>query len=374
MIGDATGLALDKMRRFYELFPYPNRSWFVEPQLLGSCLAHAGFCKLLGERALCTQKVWHALRTTKSIAQVSQALDQDTEQLMEAKFPPSKRICLVGCGTDEPLLFRKLHPQNEIVGLDLSAKALTKARGKLRLLRLKSLVGFPVVMGRTHLLQGDATAILEKGELGGFDHIQCFGVLHHQPNPEDMFAAMVKSLLPGGTIRLMIYSHKGRRLERRIQSRYAALWQEAVGENDGRGASCENHSGNKNGKNKSSTSGQAAWTKLKFEYLALRFWQFYNLALNSGSTSYRFRYLGFNGASVADALLHPSDPGLPPENLMHWAKLAKLRLVFCEARVDSDGWVAGFADAPQVWDRICEADAKDGLLSNIVAVFKKDDA
>lgn len=378
---------LQKMRCFYEAFPYPDRPLFFEPDPTGSLLAHMGFAALLCERSLQAQaqarELWRLLRANAAPALPHEADAAPTSldrarilATLDEKATPDKRILLVGCGTDEPLLFRALHPAQDIVGMDLSARTLSKARRRLRLhaarrvLRVSFFGERQRRRGKSILIQGDATALLQDATWGQFDHIQCFGVLHHQPDPQALFRSMVARLAPGGTLRLMIYSHKGRRLERRIQNRYRALWDAVLKEGEFRESAPTDDK--RNDGSSIGAGNKNALRELKREHLTLRLWQIYNRFFNSGPTGYRFRYLGLGAASVADALLHPSDPGLPPEKMMEWADACGLRLVFCEARVDSDGWVAGFQDALDVWRHIVAADAKDGLLSNIVVVFRKE--
>ncbi|MEY3903714.1 MAG: hypothetical protein RL189_3020, partial [Pseudomonadota bacterium] len=41
---------LDRMQLFYELFPYPNRPFFLRPDPEGSIESHAGFARILAEK------------------------------------------------------------------------------------------------------------------------------------------------------------------------------------------------------------------------------------------------------------------------------------------------------------------------------------
>ncbi|MBX9593047.1 MAG: class I SAM-dependent methyltransferase, partial [Roseomonas sp.] len=46
--------------------------------------------------------------------------------------------------------------------------------------------------------------------LGPFDYIDCCGVLHHLPNPDEGLAALASVLAPGGGIGIMVYAPHGR--------------------------------------------------------------------------------------------------------------------------------------------------------------------
>lgn len=337
---------LEKMRDFYELFPYPGRLFLFEPDVTGSVLTHAGFSAALANRnfGLCGKLVekHHASRGRARF-------EEDVFRTLESKFGADKRILSVGCGTDEPLLLKKLHPQNEIVAIDLSQKSLRRARLKLFLFGLRSLPSRLVsksVWANVALLCGDAAKILASRAIGKFDHIQCFGVLHHQPKPEVLFAQMAAALNTGGTLRLMIYSCKGRRLERRIQKRFEKLWDY-----------------------RTSFSERFAIRKLHFK---LFLWQILNFIFPFSQRHARFRYLGVSGVSVADALLHPSDPGLSISSVVEWAHKYGFKFIYCEAKTNDEGWVRKLVNVEHAVQRLSRLDADEGLLSNFTCILKKE--
>lgn len=369
----ATPLA--RMRLFYNLFPYPNRPIFAWPDPRAHALTHAGFSRLLSEGDFTAARaVWNSQRTRQgrlasrtALGAIREALPtQGTLQALDrlqTSFPSPLRIGLVGCGTDEPLLMRLLHPRNPIDALDLSSRSLAIARVKVGLARLvRSLTpGRPALGGETRYLACEAATFLEGARAGSYAHLQCFGVLHHQHDPRRLFHAMARALSPGGTLRAMVYSHHGRRLERRIQGRYETLWERLVAT----GAS--------------SVARLPALARLAFESLRLRAWKLASLAAPA-SVRLRFRYLGVAGPFLADALLHPSDPGFPLPEVLAAAEGAGFRLAFCEGKIHERGLVAGFGpgaqageedDAASVWAELAAADARGDLVSNVVAVFRK---
>jgi hypothetical protein len=95
--------------------------------------------------------------------------------------------------------------------------------------------------------------------------------------------------------------------------------------------------------------------------------------LNSNTASHRFRYLGIGPslAPVADALLHPCDPGLDPELLGKWIAQLGLKLVYCTAKSGRDGWLVGIDEPMQTWDSILERERAADLISNIEIIIAR---
>ncbi|MEM9783240.1 MAG: class I SAM-dependent methyltransferase [Pseudomonadota bacterium] len=58
---------------------------------------------------------------------------------------------------------------------------------------------------------------------GGFDYIDCCGVLHHLPDPDAGFRALAEALSPKGGIGLMVYAPHGRSGVYPLQAAFAAL-------------------------------------------------------------------------------------------------------------------------------------------------------
>jgi SAM-dependent methyltransferase len=344
------------MRMFYNVFPYPNRAFWLRPEPTAHLTAHAGFARLVarggGDLAL-AESLWRRGRVSTIGADSPRAIRElvDIHQRLEELFGEHETLGLVGCGTDEPLLMRMLHPRARMEAIDLSARSLAIARWKERCARWAGAFGPSAnrAFSDTRYVCAEAARHLLEEPAERYSHVQCFGVLHHQERPEALFAGLARSLRRGGTLRLMIYAHHGRRLERRIQGRYEGLW-------------------------KSTESARWGALRLFLAHAKLHLWQTFQFFLGRGGVSLRFRYLGISRASVADALLHPSDPGLPLPDLRRWANAHGLRLVFCEAKSEEHGWVAGFGatrETTTTWQCIEEADARENLLSNVVAIFLK---
>jgi SAM-dependent methyltransferase len=60
-----------------------------------------------------------------------------------------------------------------------------------------------------HVVQADLTALPLARDPGAFELIVSIGVLHHLPDPEAGFAALVRHLDAGGTIAVWLYGYEG---------------------------------------------------------------------------------------------------------------------------------------------------------------------
>jgi SAM-dependent methyltransferase len=120
--------------------------------------------------------------------------------------PPRENIRILdaGCGTGvgtEYLI--ALNPQAEVVGVDLSEKALEIAQERSLRSGVINAHQAPVNFYHLNLEQADR---LE----GEFDFINCVGVLHHLPNPIQGIQALAKKLAPGGIFHIFVYAELGR--------------------------------------------------------------------------------------------------------------------------------------------------------------------
>lgn len=116
-------------------------------------------------------------------------------------LPPREagRILLAGCGSFSPYPTSLANPESEIVAVDLSRRSLQRARLHALLHGCRN-IRYQV---------GDLLAPLVAP--GPFGFIDCFGVLHHLPDPLAGLLALADRLAPGGIVRIMVYSRGARR-------------------------------------------------------------------------------------------------------------------------------------------------------------------
>ncbi len=112
------------------------------------------------------------------------------------------RALVAGGGTGDALIqlaqvLTAAKKPYEITYIDLSeaARGVAEARAKARKLE-----------GITFLTQ----SLLSAPDLGPFDYIDCCGVLHHLPEPQEGFDALAQALAPDGGLGLMVYAPLGR--------------------------------------------------------------------------------------------------------------------------------------------------------------------
>ncbi len=109
-------------------------------------------------------------------------------------------ILVAGCGTGRhPLMIATGNPNAVVLAVDFSKPSL--AYGKRMANRLK--------VDNLTFLHGD---LLELPQIGKcFHHIECVGVLHHcLKDPAAAWCSLEQVLLPGGTLRIGVYSHVSR--------------------------------------------------------------------------------------------------------------------------------------------------------------------
>lgn len=109
------------------------------------------------------------------------------------------QVLIAGCGETQPYILRKIEPsQNHLEAVDISQTSIRRA--KLRLLWEPK---------KVKLIQQDLDVYL-CSQAESFDHIDCYGVLHHLANPSHTLQLLYNSMKPGGTLRLMVYNDKAR--------------------------------------------------------------------------------------------------------------------------------------------------------------------
>lgn len=128
------------------------------------------------------------------------------------------RILDAGCGTGagtEYLIC--LNPKAELVGIDLSEKALEIAQERCRRSGVTANHKRPISF---HHLNLEAVSQLP----GEFDLINSVGVLHHLPDPIRGIQALAAKLAPGGLFHIFVYAELGR-WEIQLMQRAIALLQ-----------------------------------------------------------------------------------------------------------------------------------------------------
>ena len=112
--------------------------------------------------------------------------------------PTKLKILVAGCGTNQAAIMAQSNPDCEILGVDLSEKALANHE------RLK-------LAHQLNNLDLCRLAVEDVSLLGRqFDYIVSTGVLHHLVNPEIGLTALREVLAPHGVISVMLYG-KNRR-------------------------------------------------------------------------------------------------------------------------------------------------------------------
>ncbi len=125
------------------------------------------------------------------------------------------RALVAGGGTGDGLIMlaQKLADLNcptEITYIDMStaSRGIAEARAKARRLDIRFVTG----------------DLLTAPDYGPFDYIDCCGVLHHLPEPDEGFAALAAALSPEGGMGLMVYAPYGRSGVYPLQDAFGALF------------------------------------------------------------------------------------------------------------------------------------------------------
>lgn len=130
--------------------------------------------------------------------------------------PEAKKILIAGCGAFAPYPWAVANPDIPITALDLSERSLRRARRHCLLHGRKNIV-FSI---------GDLS---DQNALGGeFGLIDSYGVLHHLKNPLSGLRNLERHLLPGGIMRIMLYSRYARREEESIRRAFRLLGIDSV--------------------------------------------------------------------------------------------------------------------------------------------------
>lgn len=111
-----------------------------------------------------------------------------------------------GCGTGAGLIpLAELSPDDRIVGIDLSARALEQIHTQVQHRGLGN-----IALHVADIMDPETLAPVRAHARGGFDVIYASGVIHHLSDPEAGLANLRAMLAPGGVLSLMVYGHHGR--------------------------------------------------------------------------------------------------------------------------------------------------------------------
>lgn len=116
------------------------------------------------------------------------------------------RIWIAGCGTFQPYTFAQANPGASILATDLSEASLKIAKNRCRLHGVKNVNFRPIDLSNPETYPNEQ-----------FDLIECYGVLMSLPNPGKVLEEFHKRLKPNGILRLMVYTHYGRKRVFQIQ-------------------------------------------------------------------------------------------------------------------------------------------------------------
>ena len=122
-------------------------------------------------------------------------------------LPPTaaQQVLVAGCGTFAPYPFSVANPDSHITALDLSKSSLDRARLHC------------LLHGRRNVRFQSGDLLDEAIAKGPFGLIDAYGVIHHLSDPLSGLTSLAGRLLPGGIMRVMLYSRYARREEESIR-------------------------------------------------------------------------------------------------------------------------------------------------------------
>ncbi len=179
---------MSKVRDQYEAFPYPERDPRDEKKRL-----------ILG----------------------SPSLPQEIDHFIfggQHDWSKPLRILVAGGGTGDGLiqlttLLTQYKRPFEATYIDLSKASRDVAEARAKARKLKNIT----------FITG---SLLDAPKYGPFDYIDCCGVLHHLPHPDEGFSKLRAALAPGGGMGFMVYAPYGRSGVYPLQEAFGALYAE----------------------------------------------------------------------------------------------------------------------------------------------------
>lgn len=113
------------------------------------------------------------------------------------------KILVAGGGTGDALVMLAQQTADAGIAADITYVDLSTASRKIAEARIEA-------RGLSDRVSFRTGSLLDAGEWGPFDYIDCCGVLHHLPDPQAGFSALAAALAPGGGMGIMVYGRYGR--------------------------------------------------------------------------------------------------------------------------------------------------------------------
>ncbi|MBO6836803.1 MAG: class I SAM-dependent methyltransferase, partial [Alphaproteobacteria bacterium] len=166
-------MAVDPVRTQYETYPYPARDPKDEA------------------KRLITGSPSH--------------LRELTHWLFAGRLPQDRpfRVLVAGGGSGDALTMLAQQTADAGIDADIHYVDLSEATRKIAEARIAA-------RGLTERVTFRTGSLLAAAEWGPFDYIDCCGVLHHLPVPQDGFRALAAALAPQGGMGVMVYGETGR--------------------------------------------------------------------------------------------------------------------------------------------------------------------
>ena len=145
---------------------------------------------------------WNSIKV-RPLTHVAQLILSSAPQvkgkLPKEFFDPASPIYVAGCGTGmQPISAALRFPKAQITALDISRRSLAYAKMKADQLKLTNI----------DFYHGDLLSAAE--HLGKYHYIECSGVLHHMQDPKLGWQRLLDSLIPGGILKIALYSATAR--------------------------------------------------------------------------------------------------------------------------------------------------------------------
>jgi SAM-dependent methyltransferase len=134
-------------------------------------------------------------------------LNQELGAWRGERVPPSARIWVAGCGTNQAVLTALAFPDADVLGTDLSVRSLSICERSAQQLGVRNLR-----LEEASLNACDAE--------DAFDYVICTGVVHHNADPAGCLVRLARALARDGVLELMVYNAQHRQ--------QTAAYQEAI--------------------------------------------------------------------------------------------------------------------------------------------------